>query len=120
MAMAMKTHCVKHNFESATAACRLCGELFCSDCLVYTNGPSRPPHCVPCALVAAGVRRHSAGERRQHKVNRTNSRHVVALLDPDSTPVATRAAAVGRTRVGLLAATAVIMAVAVPLFSHLA
>src|SRR4051794_18716505 len=114
--MAMKTHCVKHNFEAASGACRQCGDLFCADCLVYTNGPSKPPHCVPCALVAAGVRRHSAGERRQHKAQRANTRQVVALLDPDAAPVSTRAAAVGRSRVGLLAATAVIMAVAVPLF----
>ena len=118
--MAMKTHCVKHNFESATAACRQCGDLFCSDCLVYTQGPNRPPHCVPCALVAAGVRRHSAGERRQHRANRATNRPVVELLHADDAPVATRQAAVGRSRVGLLAATAVIMAVAVPLFSHFA
>ena len=66
----MAARCVKHAFEGAAAQCRTCGDPFCQDCLVYTYGPSKPPYCVPCALVAAGVRRVSGAERKAMKANR--------------------------------------------------
>ena len=66
----MAARCVKHAFEGAAAQCRSCGEPFCQDCLVYTYGPQKPPFCVPCALVAAGVRRVSSAERKLMKANR--------------------------------------------------
>lgn len=59
--------CVKHPFDDAVGQCRSCAEPFCEECLVYVHGPNRPPLCVPCALVAAGVRRLSAAERRMHR-----------------------------------------------------
>lgn len=59
--------CVKHPFDDAVGLCRSCAEAFCGECLVYVHGPDRPPLCVPCALVAAGVRRLSPAERRAHR-----------------------------------------------------
>ena len=49
--------CEAHPFDEAHDDCRMCGQSFCDDCLVYSFGPKRPPFCVPCALEAAGVRR---------------------------------------------------------------
>jgi hypothetical protein len=49
--------CDTHPFDSATDACRTCQREFCADCLVYAFGPTKAPMCVPCALVAAGVRK---------------------------------------------------------------
>jgi hypothetical protein len=66
----MAARCTKHTFDVAVAQCRSCGEGFCGDCLVYTHGPSSPPFCVPCALVAAGVRRVSGAEKKAMKAAR--------------------------------------------------
>jgi hypothetical protein len=74
----MAARCTKHSFEVAVAQCRSCGEPFCDDCLVYTYGPSSPPFCVPCALVAAGVRRVSGAEKKALKA----ARHKKVALDP--------------------------------------
>jgi hypothetical protein len=59
--------CVKHPFDDAVDMCAGCAEAFCDQCLVYVHGPERPPLCVPCALVAAGVRRLTPAERRAHR-----------------------------------------------------
>lgn len=59
--------CVRHPFDDAADVCGGCAQEFCATCLVYVHGPQRPPLCVPCALVAAGVRRQSAAERRLHR-----------------------------------------------------
>jgi hypothetical protein len=48
--------CEKHGFEFAEAMCRRCGHWFCSTCLVYAFGQNKPPYCVSCAILAAGVR----------------------------------------------------------------
>jgi hypothetical protein len=53
--------CFKHIFDEAVGACRTCQNAFCEACLVYARGPAKPPYCVPCALVAAGVRHGSRG-----------------------------------------------------------
>jgi hypothetical protein len=82
--------CSKHPFEQAAGACRSCGDEFCTSDLVHTYGPDRPPYCIPCALVAAGVKKAPA---------KTST---------------------GRSRVGLLAAAGVAVAVAVPVLSHFA
>ena len=74
----MAARCTKHSFEVAVAQCRSCGEPFCDDCLVYTYGASSPPFCVPCALVAAGVRRVSGAEKKAMKA----ARHKKVELDP--------------------------------------
>ena len=66
----MAARCSKHSFDGAAAQCRSCKQPFCSDCLVYTYGPNKPPFCVPCALVAAGVRRQSTAEKKAIKANR--------------------------------------------------
>ena len=66
----MAARCTKHSFDVAVAQCRSCGEPFCGDCLVYTHGPSSPPFCVPCALVAAGVRRVTGAEKKAMKAAR--------------------------------------------------
>jgi hypothetical protein len=57
--------CERHPFDHASGRCRSCGFDFCEACLVYTHGPKRPPLCIPCALVAAGIR-----HGRQHRQRR--------------------------------------------------
>lgn len=47
--------CHLHPGADAAGTCRGCRHEYCSDCLVYSFGPSKPPHCVHCALVAAGA-----------------------------------------------------------------
>lgn len=56
--------CFRHGFEVAESRCRQCGLEFCSECLVYSFGPGKPPFCVPCALAASGVR-SNAGQTTQ-------------------------------------------------------
>lgn len=56
--------CFRHGFEVAESRCRQCGLEFCTECLVYSFGPGKPPFCVPCALAAAGVR-SNAGQTTQ-------------------------------------------------------
>lgn len=51
-----QTACEKHSFEFAEAMCRRCGHWFCGTCLVYAFGEDKPPFCVGCAILAAGVR----------------------------------------------------------------
>ena len=50
--------CGKHPFEVAAAFCGRCRAGHCADCLVFPFGSRRPPLCIPCALVAGGIRRH--------------------------------------------------------------
>jgi hypothetical protein len=54
--MTTSTQCDKHLFEDAAGMCRVCRRPYCADCLVYVQGPSKAPFCIPCALSAAGVR----------------------------------------------------------------
>jgi hypothetical protein len=49
--------CDRHQFNEAVARCARCNASFCTECFVYPFGRKRPPLCVPCALVAGGVRR---------------------------------------------------------------
>ena len=70
----MDARCAKHQFEGADNFCRQCGHPFCVRCLVYPFGERKPPYCIPCALVASGVRsggrkapRASWKDRRAHK-----------------------------------------------------
>lgn len=56
----MDIRCTKHQFEGAEAMCRHCGDWFCSECLVYSFGPNKPPFCVSCALAASGVRSNAS------------------------------------------------------------
>ena len=50
----MEGRCAKHQFEASEDVCRECGNEFCSECLVYSFGPKKPPFCIACALAAAG------------------------------------------------------------------
>ena len=120
----MTGYCNKHPFEQATAACRSCAELYCADCLVYANGPDKPPYCVACGLVVAGVRRLTAQERRTHRLNR---RRVAAVVKAEPVDVIDELAppnhhltlaSKGRSRIGLLAVSASLVVVAVPLIQH--
>jgi len=52
----LDARCAKHQFEAAHNFCRQCGHPFCARCLVYPFGERKPPYCIPCALVVAGVR----------------------------------------------------------------
>jgi hypothetical protein len=54
--MAPATCCAKHPSELATSACRRCGLDWCSECLVFSFGATKPPFCITCALVTAGVK----------------------------------------------------------------
>ena len=117
--------CVKHPFERAAAPCRTCAELFCTDCLVYAHGDKKPPACVPCALVAAGVRRHSPAERKQHKANRaTRPERWVAgqfnAMDAEGAQAPASTTSLGRSGIGVLAIFALLLIAAVPLVSHFA
>lgn len=53
--------CIKHPHESGVAICGRCGGSWCSTCIVYPFGEKKPPLCMGCAMVAAGVR--TAGAR---------------------------------------------------------
>ena len=52
----MLESCGKHPHEMGVALCRRCGQSWCSNCLVYSFGPKKPPFCMSCAMVAGGVR----------------------------------------------------------------
>jgi hypothetical protein len=52
--------CTKHPHEPMAATCRRCAQSWCTTCLVYTYGPSKPPYCIACAMVASGVRTNGA------------------------------------------------------------
>ncbi len=52
--------CNKHPHEKGVALCRRCGGAWCSNCLVYSFGPKKPPFCMSCAMVAGGVRTGAA------------------------------------------------------------
>ena len=66
----MLESCGKHTHEMGVALCRRCGQSWCSNCLVYSFGPKKPPYCMSCAMVAGGVRTNAsvpAMPRRQLK-----------------------------------------------------
>ena len=56
----MEGRCERHQFDTSDGLCRHCGYEFCSECLVYSFGPSSPPYCISCVLAAAGVRTTAA------------------------------------------------------------
>ena len=76
----MEAQCSKHQFDPASDFCTQCAGPFCARCLVYPFGERRPPMCIPCALVASGVRsgklpKASWKERREQ---RRLARHAAA------------------------------------------
>jgi hypothetical protein len=65
---------------------------FCGECLVYAFGLKKPPLCIPCAVVAAGIRSNAApppADPRERKQLRKERRS--ALRRPDRAPSATPA-----------------------------
>ena len=75
----MLESCDKHLFEAAEDFCGRCGFEFCGECLVYSFGLRKPPLCIPCAVVAAGIRSNAAPpvadkrERRQLRKERRSA-----------------------------------------------
>jgi len=63
--LAQTPQCDKHLFEEASGMCRACRRPFCTDCLVYAQGPNNAPYCIPCALTAAGVRSTAAAQAKR-------------------------------------------------------
>ena len=73
----MQGRCDKHLFEAAEDQCGRCGYEFCGECLVYAFGLKKPPLCIPCAVVAAGIRSNAAPpvlDARQRKQLRKERR----------------------------------------------
>jgi hypothetical protein len=60
----MEGRCHRHQFDSAVDRCQMCGNGFCTTCLVYPKGHRKPPYCLPCAVNAAGVRNGSGSGRK--------------------------------------------------------
>ena len=50
--------CSRHPFDVAVAVCHKCHASHCDDCLVFPFGTRKRALCIPCALVAGGIRRH--------------------------------------------------------------
>lgn len=82
--------CHAHPFERASATCRTCSYEFCTECVVYTYGPEKPPFCIPCALQAAGVR-STAGRRPAPDASRARRRFGFRRMEA-SHPVPSRPA----------------------------
>ena len=56
----MEGRCDRHQFDRSVDRCGRCGGEFCSNCVVYSFGPKKPPYCMSCAMVAGGVRTNAA------------------------------------------------------------
>ena len=88
-------NCDIHAFEMADDTCRSCGRIFCSDCLVYSFGPKKPPFCLNCAIGAAGVRSNAsrgkvASKRQLKKAGKARKREAKAakkMPAPEPEPV---------------------------------
>jgi hypothetical protein len=105
--------CERHAFELAVATCDHCVGDFCPDCLVYAQGPSKAPLCMPCALVAAGVRRPSRATA--HEARR---RRKTAESEPTVEREGEAARSAGKSVAGLVAAMAATAAIGVPVLSR--
>ena len=104
----MATTCTKHTFEVATDTCSECRAPACPDCLVYPQGPSSPPLCIPCALALSGVRRSSTHRQRRAVARaRTDAAAprraaaTAAWKDPED-EVLPRSSTAGRVTLGLV------------------
>ena len=82
------SHCHRHTWDIAEAACRACKHSYCESCLVYA-GRSEEPICVPCALSIAGVR-----TSRQPRVGRKQRRAIEREARAAAVPAAPDAGAV--------------------------
>ena len=52
----MNGRCHNDPMDFAAEVCDSCGEMFCSNCLVYPRGNSKAPFCTHCAMALSGVR----------------------------------------------------------------
>lgn len=86
----MDNRCATHQFEMAEGMCRNCGDLYCSECLVFSFGPKKPPYCVSCALAASGVRSNAAKRprisRREYKRRSQEAEAILAKRPVDNVP----------------------------------
>jgi len=85
----MQGRCDKHLFEAAEDRCGRCGYEFCGECLVYSFGLKKPPLCIPCAVVAAGIRSNAAppeADARERKQLRKERRSAFRRTRRASTP----------------------------------
>ena len=86
----MQGRCDKHLFEAAEDRCGRCGYEFCGECLVYSFGLKKPPLCIPCAVVAAGIRSNAAppeADARERKQLRKERRSAFRRTRRASTPM---------------------------------
>ena len=84
----MLESCSKHPHEMGVALCRRCGQSWCSNCLVYSFGPKKPPFCMSCAMVAGGVRTNAtlpAMPRRQLKAQMRAQKAAAKAAAKDAT-----------------------------------
>lgn len=86
----MDNRCTTHQFELAEAMCRNCGDLYCSECLVYSFGPKKPPYCIACALAASGVRSNASKRpklsRREFKRRQRAAEEILASSSGAAAP----------------------------------
>jgi len=90
--MAEDDRCYRHQFDEAEAMCRHCAQNYCSECLVYSFGPKKPPFCISCALGAAGVRSSAAksprlSRREQRRVHKDAKQAAKVKAEADAEPV---------------------------------
>jgi hypothetical protein len=66
--------CIKHPHEPMVTTCRRCAQPWCTTCLVYTYGASKPPYCIACAMVASGVRTNGAPPAASRRVLKSRAK----------------------------------------------
>ncbi len=81
---AVSCSCVKHPMTMGEHICGGCGHQFCTECVVYPFGSSRPPLCIACALERGGVRRQATGPP---KLSRRSIKERLALQRRQSAEV---------------------------------
>jgi hypothetical protein len=102
----MADNCAKHTFDVAHTLCRQCGQAFCTTCLVYAFGPSKPPFCVKCAIGASGVRSNAAPQPIRSKQEVRQSQKDAAQAAKEAAAATPAAPIYGRPRMeGTAAAT---------------
>jgi hypothetical protein len=87
----LEGRCERHLFDRAIDLCGRCGGEYCTDCLVYSFGPSKPPYCLPCAVARAGVRSNAPTYRalsgRQQRQLRKRRKEALGTAPAANAPV---------------------------------
>jgi hypothetical protein len=94
--------CSKHLDEETVGTCRDCAEQFCSRCLVFPQGPSRPALCVGCALAIAGARSKARQKSMTAERVRTRTLHRPDFAKVPAAAVAGAESMAGRVRLLML------------------